>query len=398
MAEDKKKMQNRSREPTDPPTIGTQFQMVNMWNEHFISWNGKLYDSDIVRACIRPKVKAAGKFVAKHIRDDPKQGFQLWPKVSLRELLRCPNPFMTAQMFQEKMAAQLCLNNNAFALIIRNPETGSPIQMYPIPAVSAEAIFDENQRMYLKFVYRNGRIGCFPYDDIIHLRQDWYDNEVFGSPIAPALASLMECVGTIDQGIVKAVQNSGSIRWLLKYAQPMRPEDLKKQVKEFVDTYMSLSSDVMGAAGVDSKAEAIQIKPNDYVPGVQISEKIRERVYALFNTNENIVKSDYTEDQWNAYYEAEIEPLAIQFGSVLDQKIFTRKELAFGNQIVYESSSLVFASMKTKLDLVQLVDRGELSPNEHRRILNLPPIEGGDTYIRRLDTVPVTQGGDGNAD
>jgi HK97 family phage portal protein len=304
---------------------------------------------------------------------------------------------MTAQMFQEKMTTQLCLNNNAFALIIRNPETGTPIQLYPIPAISVEAIFDENQRMYLKFLYRNGKSGCFPYDDILHLRQDWYDNEVFGSPIAPALASLMECVGTIDQGIVKAVQNSGAIRWLLKYATPMRPEDLKSNVKQFVDNYMSLSSEVLGAAGVDGKADAIQIKPTDFVPGALIGDKIRERVYALFNTNAHIVQSDYTEDQWNAYYESEIEPLAIQFGSALDQKIFSRKELAFGNQIVYESSNLAFASMRTKLDLVQLVDRGELSPNEHRRILNLPPIPGGDIYIRRLDTAPV-EGGDGNAD
>lgn len=397
MAEDKKKLQNRSREPTDPPTIGTQFEMVNLWNERYIAWNGQLFDSDIVRACIRPKVKAAGKFVAKHIRDDPEKGLQLWPKVAIRELLRCPNPFMTAQMFQEKMTTQLCLNNNAFALIIRNPETGTPIQLYPIPAISVEAIFDENQRMYLKFLYRNGKSGCFPYDDILHLRQDWYDNEVFGSPIAPALASLMECVGTIDQGIVKAVQNSGAIRWLLKYATPMRPEDLKSNVKQFVDNYMSLSSEVLGAAGVDGKADAIQIKPTDFVPGALIGDKIRERVYALFNTNAHIVQSDYTEDQWNAYYESEIEPLAIQFGSVLDQKIFSRKELAFGNQIVYESSNLAFASMRTKLDLVQLVDRGELSPNEHRRILNLPPIPGGDIYIRRLDTAPV-EGGDGNAD
>jgi len=42
--------------------------------------------------------------------------------------------------------------------------------------------------------------------------------------------------------------------------------------------------------------------------------------------------------------------------------------------------------MQTKLGLVQMVDRGALTPNEWRRILNLPPIEGGDRPIRRLDT------------
>ena len=67
------KWTNRSRSPTkDTPNTGSTYQMVTTWGEHYYAWNGKLYQSDIVRACIRPKVKAIGKLVAKHIRDDPK--------------------------------------------------------------------------------------------------------------------------------------------------------------------------------------------------------------------------------------------------------------------------------------------------------------------------------------
>ena len=35
----------------------------------YYSWNGSVYKSDIVRACMRPKVKAVGKLVGKHIRE-----------------------------------------------------------------------------------------------------------------------------------------------------------------------------------------------------------------------------------------------------------------------------------------------------------------------------------------
>ncbi len=46
--------------------------------------------------------------------------------------------------------------------------------------------------------------------------------------------------------------------------------------------------------------------------------------------------------------------------------------------------------MKTKLELVQFVDRGGImTPNEVRQILNLGPIEGGDIPVRRLDTAPI---------
>ncbi len=36
-----------------------------------------------------------------------------------------------------------------------------------------------------------------------------------------------------------------------------------------------------------------------------------------------------------------------------------------------------------------MVDRGAMTPNEWRRTLNLPPLQGGDEPIRRLDTAPV---------
>ena len=45
------------------------FKMITDEGNGFYAWDGKLYQSDIVRSCIRPKTKAIGKAVAKHIRD-----------------------------------------------------------------------------------------------------------------------------------------------------------------------------------------------------------------------------------------------------------------------------------------------------------------------------------------
>lgn len=111
----------RKREPTTKNEKADKnvMKMVTTWGEHYYSWNGRLYDSDIVRACIRPKVKAVGKLVAKHIREDDK-GLTVNPNANIRFILSEPNPFMTGQMFQEKVATQLCLNNNAFILVIKD--------------------------------------------------------------------------------------------------------------------------------------------------------------------------------------------------------------------------------------------------------------------------------------
>lgn len=361
-------------------------QMVTSWGEYFYSWNGKLYDSDIVRSCIRPKVKAVGKLVGKHIRSDSGM-LKVNPDANIRFLLSEPNPYMTGQQFQEKVATQLCLNNNAFILIVRDIND-KPMQLYPIPCIQCETKYI-NDELYLKFQYRNGKSGTIPYSQIIHLRQDFNEHDIFGESPAPALASMMEVIATIDQGIIKAIKNSGIIRWLLTFTSSLRPEDIKKNVKDFVDNYLSVESDTFGAAGVDSKATATRIEPKDYVPNALQTKETINRIYSFFNTNEKIIQSKWTEDEWNAYYEAEVEPVAIQMGDTYSVKIFTRRERGCGNRIVFEASNLQCASLSSKLALQAMVDRGAMTPNEWRATLNMAPIEGGDNPIRRLDTEVV---------
>ncbi len=377
----------RKRKLQDEKADKNVMQMVTTYGEHFYSWNGRLFDSDIVRSCIRPKVKAVGKLVGKHIRADT-DILKVNPDANIRFLLSEPNPYMTGQQFQEKVATQLCLNNNAFILIIRDDMNGKPMQLYPVPCVMCETQY-VNRELYLKFQYRNGKMGIFPYDQIIHLRQDFNEHDIFGESPAPALASMMEVIGTIDQGIIKAIKNSGIIRWLLTFTNSMRPEDIKKNVKEFVDNYLSVESDTFGAAGVDAKATAMRIEPKDYVPNAMQTKETINRIYSFFNTNEMIVQSRWTEDEWNAYYEAEVEPIAVQMGESYSVKLFSRRERGCGNKIVFEASNLQCASLTSKLAMQAMVDRGAMTPNEWRAVMNMAPVEGGDKPIRRLDTQVV---------
>lgn len=361
-------------------------QMVTTYGEHYYSWDGKLYNSDIVRSCIRPKVKAAGKLVGKHIREDPGT-LKVNPDANIRFLLSEPNPYMIGQQFQEKVATLLCLNNNAFILVVRDIN-GKPMQLYPIPCVMCETKYI-NEELHLKFQYRNGKTGIFPYEQIIHLRQDFNEHDIFGESPAPALASMMEVIRTIDQGIVKAIKNSGLIRWLLTFHQSLREEDIKKQVENFVKNYLDIESETFGAAGVDAKATATRIEPKDYVPNALQTKETINRIYSFFNTNEKIIQSRWTEDEWNAYYEAEIEPLAVQMGETYSVRLFSRRERGCGNRIVFEASNLQCASLASKLAMQAMVDRGAMTPNEWRAVMNMAPIEGGDQPIRRLDTQVV---------
>ena len=377
--------------------VVTKYKMITEVGNGYYSWDGNVYKSDIVRACIRPKVKAIGKLTAKHLRkvydkNDGKEHLQVNPEPYIRVLLEEPNEYMTMQKLLEKAAAQLCLNNNAFILIVRD-ENGLPSELYPIPASSAESKYI-NGDLYLKFIFYNGKQYTFPYSDIIHLRSDFCYNDIFGEDLAEVLAPLMEIVNTTDQGIVKAIRNSSVIKWLLKFTQSLRPEDLKSQAEEFSQNFLAVQNGT-GVAATDSKVDAQQVEQKDYVPNPSVMDKTKQRIYSIFNTNENIVQSSYTEDQYNAYYEAEIEPVAVELAGEFTRKLFTRNARSYGNKIVFEAFNLSTASMSTKLNLVQFFDRGIMNANEIRGVFNLADIPSGDEYYVRLDTAKVNgEGGE----
>ncbi|MCI7181874.1 MAG: phage portal protein [Schaedlerella sp.] len=382
------KKEEKTNIESDRASQSSCIKMITTYGENYYAWDGKLYESDIVRACIRPKVKAIGKLTGKHIRDDPKNGLKVNTDANIRFLLSEPNPYMTGQQMQEKVANQLALNNNAFILIVRD-ENDKPLQIYPVPCVMAEAKYNDYGELFIKFQYRNGKSGTFRYRDIIHLRQDYNDNDIFGDSPAPAIASMMNVICTIDQGIIKAIKNSSIVRWLLTFNSSMRDEDIKKNVQKFVDNYLSVETDTFGAAGVDAKASIQRIEPKDYVPNATQTEKTIDRIYSFFNTNKKIVQSDYTENEWTAYYEAEVEPVVVQMHQTYTVGLFTRKERGFGNKIVFEANNLQCATLTTKLQFQAMVDRGAMTPNEWRETMNLAPLEGGDEPIRRLDTQVV---------
>lgn len=374
------------------PTTSS-FQLVTENTNGFYSWGGDIFKSDIVRSCVRPFSKSIGKLAAKHIRGTGKD-LKVNPEAYMRFLLEDPNPLMSGQVLHEKLATQYELNNNSFAAIFRD-ELGLPTEIYPIPALNVEAVYSDSKELYLKFNLLNGKIVAFKYTDIIHCRQDFNKNDLFGDSPIEVLAPLMEIVSTTDQGIVKAIKNSGIIKWLMKINQQFRDEDIDKYVTNFNKRFLNIetSTNLGGVAATDAKADIKQVEPKDYVPNASQMEKTTQRLYNFFGTNEKIIQGKYSEDDWNAYYESKIEPFVLQLQNEYTRKLFSRRERGCDNRIVLSSATLQNASMQSKLNLLQMVDRGAMTPNEWREVFNLAPLEGGDEAIRRLDTAVVNNKG-----
>ena len=370
----------------EPKRNYSQYKLLSSSTSSFTPWDGNVYNNDIVRSCIRPKEKAVGKLKPLHIRT-VENNIIINPNSTIKMLLRFPNEYMSMQKLLEKMVIQRELTHNAFAFIQRD-KFNKPIAIFPIPTSNAE-LLEYKGILFLRFRFYTGKKMTVPYDDIIHLRKDYNDNDFYGSSGESSLNNLMQVLDTTDKGIVKSIKNSSVIKWLMKFEQVVRKEDQDLQIEQFAKNYLDIENNEVPIAPVDPRYSIEQVKEDSYIPNGEIMEKYEKRLKNYFGVNDEIINNSFTENQWNAFYEAEIEPIAKELSDQFTNKLFTKHEIECGNEIIFEASSLEFASMQTKLQLKEMVDRGAMNINEWRKVMNLGATDFGDEFIRRLDTAPI---------
>ena len=362
----------------------TQFQEIGTYKSYFGSFGNNIYMSDDVRSCIRALSEHTSKA---NPRCTDKNVYNL---LSLR-----PNKFMNGKDFLAKTRNLLEIYNTAFIFIDRD-QRGQTVALYPIPYQTFEAVQYKGD-LYVQFQFAGVGVQklTVPWADLAVLRKDYLMSDIAGESNAPLLGTL-EIQRTLDQGLQNAVKSTSNLRGILKSTKGMlSPEVLKEQKDNFVRDYMNIDNSG-GIASLDATQEFKEINIKPTTASAEEQKAYTDRVYRYFGVNEKIIKSNYTESDYDAFYESRIEPFLVALSLELTYKIFTERERAFGNEVWYESNRLQFASAKTKISMVALVDRGLMTPNEYRALFNMSPYDGGDEFVLRLDTSKTgdtTEGG-----
>lgn len=360
----------------------SQFKFMNSFTPIFTSFGSNAYKSSVTRSAINAIAQNGAKLKPRHIKRDSENRVQMDGRLD-DVLARQPNVLMNAYDFYLKLITQLLNKNNAFALL---EWIDGRLNIIPVNYSSVEALEAEGM-LFMRFYLLSGEFLTIPYVDLIHLRRHFYDQDVFGES-NDALLPTLEVINTMDEGLVNAVKSSASLRGIIKANNAMlKQEDIKKQRDDFVASF--LGSDNNGGIGaLDAKLEWQEINNEPkFINPIQ-AKAIKERVYEYYHVNEEIVQSKYDENQWNAFYESVLEPLAIQMSLEFTNKIFTPAQRSRGAEIIFEANRLAYASNTTKIALARdLMPMGVFTPNEIREVFNMGPIETGDVAIQSLNFV-----------
>ena len=356
--------------------VQSYFQTLNAYAPTFTTFEGSIYEMELTRAAIHSFATHCSK-LKPEVKGSNNEAFA-------RMLQYKPNSLMDTKKYLYRLATSYAVDNTAIIAPLFDASYQKIVGFYPL-ATPKIRIVDKNGVKYIRYEFEAGNFGVFRLDEAGIMNQFQYKNELFGENNA-CLYPTMELINTNNQGIIEGVKSSATLRFLAKIAQTLKPDDLEKERKRFVESNFN-SSNAGGVMLIDAKYEDVkQLNTNQYTIDAQQMAQIKENVFNYFGTNEKILQNNFTSDEWGAYYEGKIEPFAIEASLVHTNMTFTPHEIAFGNEIIFTSNRLQYASNNEKLQIVtQLFDRGFLTHNQGLEVFNMSGIgaEGDKRYIRK---------------
>ena len=359
----------------------------------FSDFGDNINASDIVKICIDRIATHSAKLKPRYVKTEDNETVQE-KKGNLAYLLKFqPNSLMTPYDFIYRVVTLLYLNNNAFIYPEYDYATYELKAIWPLKPNSVEMLKDDSGALFLRFYFSDKKAFILPYESIIHLRRFYGTNDVFGGSGAisdhSALLKTIKINDSVLQGLDNAVRTSFQIKGLLKINGILNDKDKTAQKAEFDKALNEASKDGGNSiVPVDLKSEYVPLNVDPKLIDSTTLTFLQKKIISYFGVSDAIFDNKYNENEYNAFYESVIEGIAIAMSEAFSKALLTRGQLEKGEQIIFYSERLQYASWNTKVQAIEkLMGLGILSLNESRALLGFEPIEGGSKRLQSLNYV-----------
>ena len=103
----------------------------------------------------------------------------------------------------------------------------------------------------------------------------------------------------------------------------LKEKDLKSMRDNFIKDILESESSI---GSLDSRLDFKELNLNPVILDKDQLEQVNNNIYRYFRISENIIESSFTDEEWNAFYEAVIEPLAIQMNKPLQVQYLMKSQ------------------------------------------------------------------------
>lgn len=343
------------------------FKTLTPYKPVFHTWQGSIYESELIRSAIYAKARHISKLRFESV-GSAKPALQ-------SKLKQGPNQWQTWPQFLSRVSVILSIHNTAFICPVKDKNlvtTG----YYPVLPTRCK-IVEYNDELWLRYEFNTGEIGAVRLDECVILTEHQYKKDFFGETNL-ALEPTLKLIDLNKQGIEEAIRNGATFRFWAKMNNFTKDSDLKKEADRFGELAFGGDSDGM-LLFPNTYTDIHQYENKPYTVDTAQMDQINRSVYNYFGVNEDVLQNKAYGDSWAAFYEGCVEVFAIALSDGLTKAMFTERERATGNRVMFTANRLQYMSNADKLAVAaQLTDRGIFSINEAREVFNLAPVDGGD--------------------
>ncbi|WP_339262062.1 phage portal protein [Lysinibacillus sp. FSL K6-3209] len=376
-----------------------QARMLNGYVPIFSQFGQDVFASDVVQMCVDVIATECSKLQPKHIRIDS-NGMQQLVRGSINRLFKfAPNELMTTRDFLEKIIWLLYTNYNAFIYpmyVLKDDGRGNHTReytgFYPLNPTIVTFLQDMSNQLFIEMAFGNGDKYVLPYSDVIHLRKKFSSNDIMGggalgTPDNQALLKVLSINDSLMQGLEKGMKASLQIRGIIKINTMLETEDEKKERARFEQKILDSKS---GVLPLDLKNDYIPMEVNPKLIDKDTLAFLDQKILRHYGVSAAILSADFTDEQYQAFYEKTLEQIIISLGQAFTKTIFTQRELDVGNEIVFYQKELMYLSTKAKMDLLKTAgEQGLLTDNQKLALLGYPPVAGGERRTQSLNYINV---------
>lgn len=351
---------------------------INCWN--YRRFHGELLDIDAVVACIDALARNLAKMRLTAIRQVKDAVAVTETTSDVARVLKKPNKYMTQYDFIYKVAALYYASNNVF--IWPEYDDGKLVALWPINYTRFK-LFDKDGIKVARFELHHNHYYTVPYSDLIHLRNHYFNDEIYGDENAP-FSPIAELMHAQNQGIIEGIKSSALIRGLLIAAGVMKEEDITKARERFIEENLDAKNNG-GVMIIDGKFDYKNIESKPYIIDADTRNQTRQSTFDYFGVNEEFVQNKFTAEKYESIYEGKLEPFAIMFTDALTAFLFTERELGFGNEVHANMNKVKYQSTNAVVNIVNATkELGLFTRDEYREMLGYEPLgpdRGGDEIM-----------------
>lgn len=368
---------------TQPFKKLTYSKLLNGFSPIFSNFGNDVLASDVVMQCISCIASEMSKLNPQHVRDS---GRDTVPQNSeIQRMLENPNPRMTTADFLEKVTFMLLSTDNCYIIPIfeekYNRITGERTRtykaMYPINPVLTELMEDTTGEEYLRFTFSTAEQITVKYTDVIHVRMNFSANEFAGGDANgkknnTALLKILQVNETLIDGIANGIKASYGITGIVKINSMLDGDKKTKLANEFIE---NIEKNSMKIGALDLTQEFQPINRNIKLVDKDTLEFIDKKICRSYKMCLPVLESNYTTEQYSAFYQSCIEPLVIRLSQAFTKAIFNSNQKARGNKIQFYPKDLIFLNMQQTIEVMRILgDAGSVFENEKRQAFGLPPL------------------------